>query len=329
MDIQKEKNRIEEQIRVLYEKREELSRLERASKKGISQDALLSEKIRFSTSETQAVFPRYATVACQGAKGAYSQQAAEQVFDYPNIIYMKNFAAVFSAIDKGLCEYGMLPIENSTAGSVNQIYDLMQAHQFYIVRSVRIKVNHNLLGKPGAKKERITDIYSHPQALAQCAEYLKQFPFAVIHEVANTAVAAKLVAESPADTVAALASIHCVQEYPLELLEANVQDRDNNYTRFICISKNLQIFPGANRTSVMAVLTHRRGSLYRILKVLNDYDCNLTKLESRPRQGRDFEFQFYFDFEASVYDARFIDLLEVLQRECEEFEYLGSYEELV
>lgn len=327
--IRSEKSRIEEQIRALYEKREELARLEKTAAKGAKQNGSLAERLALSIRETERMFPKYATVACQGAKGAYSQQAAEQVFAYPNIVYVKTFAAVFAAIEKGLCEYGVLPIENSTAGSVNQIYDLMQAHRFNIVRSVRIKVNHNLLAKPGTEKARITDIYSHPQAIAQCAEYLKQFPFAVVHEVANTAVAAKLVAESPSDTAAALASVHCAQEYPLELLEANVQDRDNNYTRFICISKQLKIFPGANRTSVMAVLTHRRGSLYRILKVLNDYDCNLTKLESRPRQGRDFEFQFYFDFETSVYEPRFAELLTVLQNECEEFEYLGSYEELV
>ncbi len=327
--INQQKQELEEQIRRLFEKRDELARLARAEARAEATHTTLADCVAAARKETEQVFPKCATVACQGAKGAYSQQSAEQVFTYPNILFVKSFDAVFTAIEKGLCEYGMLPIENSTAGSVNQIYDLMQEHKFYIVRSVRVKVNHNLLAKPGTKLSDITDVYSHPQALAQCADYLKKFPNLVQHEMANTAMAAKMVAESEDKHIAALGSVHCAQEYPLEILESSVQDRDNNYTRFICISKKLKIFPGANRTSVMAVLPHRKGSLYRILKGLNDYDCNLTKLESRPRQGRDFEFQFYFDFESPVYDEKYGEILTVLQNECEEFAYLGSYAELV
>lgn len=328
-ELMARKAELEEQIRQLYEQREDLTRSIRYASKRNYEKMTLEERVQEAIGATEDVFPKYATVVCQGGKGAYSHQAAEQVFPYPSILFVKSFENVFTAIESGLCDYGMLPIENSTAGSVNQIYDLMQAHQFYIVRSVRVKVNHSLLAKPGTKPEDITDIYSHPQALAQCAQYLKKFPNASIHEYSNTAMAAKMVAESDRPNVAALASVLCAQEYSLEALETNVQDRDNNYTRFICISKRLKIFPGANKTSVMAVLPHRKGSLYRILKVLNDYDCNLTKLESRPRQGRDFEFQFYFDFEASVYEKKYGEILAVLEKECEEFVYLGSYQELI
>ncbi len=324
--LAQKKKEIEEQIRQLYEQRRDLESTMRYEAKAIG-EVSLRELVETAVRETEKTFPQYGTVACQGIPGAYSMQAANKIFAYPDVLYVKTFDAVFQAIEKGLCNYGLLPIENSTAGSVNRIYDLMMQHRFYIVRSLRLKINHSLLVKPGVKKSEITDIYSHEQALAQCSEYLKTMPLAEVHIVENTATAAKLVAESSSRTVAALASSACMTEYGLTVAEENVQDRNDNYTRFICIAKKPEIYPGANRTSVMAVLAHRKGSLYRILKLLNDYDCNLTKLESRPRHDQDFEFQFYFDFETSIYEEPFYELLERLQIECEEFEYLGSYSE--
>ncbi len=325
-DLAQQKKTIEEQIRKLYEERRELESAMRSEWREVGEIGL-RELVKTALMETDKTFPKYGTVACQGIPGAYSMQAANKMFEYPDLLYVKTFDAVFQAIEKGLCNYGILPIENSTAGSVNRIYDLMMQHRFYIVKSLRLKINHSLLVKPGVKKGEITDIYSHEQAIAQCAEYLKTMPLVEVHVVENTATAAKMVAESESRTVAALASSECATEYELVIAEENVQDRNDNYTRFICIAKKPEIYPGANRTSVMAVLAHRKGSLYRILKLLNDYDCNLTKLESRPRHNQDFEFQFYFDFETSVYEDSFYELLECLQTECEEFEYLGSYTE--
>ena len=214
----------------------------------------------------------------------------------------------------------MLPLENSTAGSVNAVYDLMTQHNFRIVRSVRIKVDHNLLANPGAKLENIREIYSHEQAISQCAHFLQGFPNVKVIRCENTAVAARMVAES---------SRACRELYGLDCLAASVQDQGNNFTRFICIAKNLEIYPGADRTSLMMVLPHHPGSLYKVLSRFNALGVNMNKLESRPMPDRNFEFMFYFDLETSVYAPQFTQLMGELPELCEEFTYLGSYSEVV
>ena len=289
----------------------------------------LTEKIRSAVKNTPPIFPKHGTVACQGVEGAYSQIACDKLMRRANIMYFSTFDAVFSAIEKGLCRYGVLPVENSTAGSVNSVYDLMMAHRFSIVKSLRLKVDHNLLARPGATLEGIREIYSHQQAISQCQRFLQTLKGVRVIPCANTAEAAKRVAESGRSDVAALASRSCMELYGLDCLQESVQDQDNNYTRFICISKNLEIYPGANRTSLMAVLPHEPGSLYKLLSRFYALDVNLNKLESRPLAGRDFEFMFYFDLDAPVYDPRFMQLMGELEGVCEKFAYLGSYAEVI
>ena len=279
--------------------------------------------------ETPQLFPETAIVACQGVEGAYSGIACEKLFKRPSIFYFSSFDAVFSAIEKGLCRYGVIPVENSTAGTVNAVYDLMRKHDFRIVRSVRVKIDHNLLVKPGAKPEDIREIYSHAQAIAQCSAFLQSMPNVKVIPCENTAVAAKKVAESQDKGIAALSSRSCSKLYGLEILKADVQDSGNNHTRFICISKKLEIYPGADRTSLMMVLPHEPGSLYRLLSRFNALGINLTKLESRPMPERSFEFMFYFDLDTSVYSPRFIQLMGELPDISEEHEYLGSYSEVI
>ena len=288
----------------------------------------LTEEIRNAVETTPQLFPSHVSVACQGVAGAYSQLACDKLFKLPNVMYFSSFEAVFSAIEKGLCRYGVLPLENSTAGSVNAIYDLMMKHDFRIVRSVRLKVDHNLLVKPGTKRSDIREIYSHQQALSQCEQYLQSFPGVKIIPCENTAVAAQKVAESDGHC-AALSSRSCMKLYGLECLEASVQDTASNFTRFICISKKLEIYPGADRTSLMAVLPHEPGSLCRLLTRFYALGLNLNKLESRPMPDRNFEFMFYFDLETSVYSPEFLQLMGELPGLCEEFSYLGSYSEVV
>ena len=279
--------------------------------------------------ETPQLFPETAFVACQGVEGAYSGIACEKLFKRPNIFYFSTFDAVFSAIEKGLCKYGVIPVENSTAGTVNAVYDLMRKHDFRIVRSVRVKIDHNLLVRPGTKLEEIREIYSHAQAIAQCSAFLQTLPNVKVIPCENTAVAAKMVAESEEAGIAALSSRSCSKLYGLEILKSDVQDSDNNHTRFICISKDLEIYPGADRTSLMMVLPHEPGSLYRMLSRFNALGINLTKLESRPMPERSFEFMFYFDLDTSVYSPRFIQLMGELGDISEEHEYLGSYSEVI
>ena len=279
--------------------------------------------------ETPQLFPETAFVACQGVEGAYSGIACEKLFKRPSIFYFSTFDAVFSAIEKGLCKYGVIPVENSTAGTVNAVYDLMRKHDFRIVRSVRVKIDHNLLVRPGTKVEDIREIYSHAQAIAQCSAFLQTMPNVKVIPCENTAVAAKMVAESEEKGIAALSSRSCSKLYGLEILKPDVQNSGNNHTRFICISKDLEIYPGADRTSLMMVLPHEPGSLYRMLSRFNALGINLTKLESRPMPERSFEFMFYFDLDTSVYSPRFIQLMGELGDISEEHEYLGSYSEVI
>ena len=312
---------------VLYSLIFELSRS--YQEKLLGAESELHKKISRAISETPALFPQSATVACQGVEGAYSQIACERMFKNPSIVYFKNFEGVFSAIESGFCKYGILPIENSTAGSVKKVYDLMISHNFSIVRSVRLKVDHNLLAKRGTKLENIREIFSHEQAINQCADFLQTLPGVKVTQVENTAMAAELVASSERNDVAALSSRACAELYGLEVLKASVQDEGNNRTRFLCISRNMEIYPGADKTSIMLVAPHKPGALYKILARLYVLGINVTKLESRPIPDRDFEFMFYLDLETSIYSEEFVQLMCELDGMCEEFTYLGSYSEVV
>ena len=294
------------------------------------QPSALRKDIERAIADTQPLFPPAATVACQGVEGAYSQLACEKLFKHPQVMYFKTFESVFSAIENGFCDYAVLPLENSTAGSVKEIYDLMLGHSsFKIVRSTRLKVDHNLVAKKGTKMSDIKEIFSHPQAISQCAKFLDAMPGVKITACENTAAAAEAVAKSERTDVAAISSYNCVELYGLERLAADIQDRSNNYTRFICISKKLEIYPGADKTSLMLVLPHRPGALYQILGRFYALGMNLIKLESRPLPDREFEFMFYFDLETSVYSDEFIRLVDDLDAICEEFQYLGSYSEVI
>ena len=318
---------MENYTRVLYSMLFELSRSYQ-SKRNVKTSAL-HEQITQAIENTPKLFPQAPMVACQGVEGAYSQIACEKMFKSPFIMYFKNFEAVFNAIEQGLCQYGILPLENSTAGSVKKVYDLMIKHNFSIVRTFRLKVDHNLLAKKGAKLDTIREIYSHEQAINQCADFLGGLKNVKIIPVENTAVAAKMVAESDRSDVAALSSRNCAELYGLECLAASIQDKGNNRTRFICISKNMEIYPGSDKTSIMMVLNHKPGALYKVLARLYVLGINVIKLESRPIPDRDFEFMFYFDLETSIYSEEFVQLMCELEDLCEEFKYLGSYSEVV
>lgn len=318
---------MENYTRVLYSMLFELSRSYQSKRN--AKTSPLYEQITQAIDNTPKLFPQAPMVACQGVEGAYSQIACEKMFKNPFILYFKNFEGIFNAIDQGLSQYGILPIENSTAGSVNKVYDLMIQHNFSIVRTFRLKVDHNLLAKKGTKLEDIREIYSHEQAINQCAAFLSGLKNVKIIPVENTAVAAKMVADSDRTDVAALSSRACAELYGLDCLAASIQDKGNNRTRFICISKNLEIYPGSDKTSIMMVLNHKPGTLYKVLARLYVLGINVIKLESRPIPDREFEFMFYFDLETSIYSEEFVQLMCELDELCEEFKYLGSYSEVV
>ncbi len=312
---------------VLFSLIMEMSRSEQSAQ--INEKSELNLGIQEAIEKTPALFPQNAFVACQGVEGAYSQHAADRLFKHAEISYFDTFEGVFKAVEEGFCKYGVLPVENSTAGTVNQVYDLMMRHNFQIVRSVRLKVDHNLVALRGAKLEGIREIYSHPQAIAQSRQFLDQHPEIEVHACENTAMAAKMVADSGRTDVAALSSRACADLYDLAILARNVQDNDANYTRFACISKQLEIYPGADRTSLMVVTANDPGSLYKVLARLYALDVNLVKLESRPIPNTDFEFMFYFDVDCPVAAPEFNKLIASLDDVCATYRYLGSYSELL
>lgn len=285
--------------------------------------------IKNALESTEKLFPQRAVVACQGVEGAYSQAACEKLFSVPSIMFMSTFDGVLAAVDSGLCRYGILPLENSTAGSVNRVYDLMDKYHTYIVRSIRLRVNHTILVKKDVKLEDVKEIFSHEQALSQCSEFLRNHPKIKVTECENTAEAAKLVSVSSRNDVAAIAGGECADLYSLTTLPENPQNSDNNYTRFICVSKKLEIYPGADRTSLVVTLPHKPGSLYRILSKFFVLGMNLVKIESRPIPGRDFEFMFYFDIGTSLYSPELAQLICELESSINGFRYLGSYSEVI
>ena len=287
----------------------------------------LAQKINNALENTPKIFPDSAVVACQGIEGAYSQIACDKLFANAQIMYFRTFDGVFQAVEAGLCRYGVIPIENSSYGSVTQVYDLMNSHKFHIVRAFKLQISHRLLVKPGTKFEDIKEIYSHSQALGQCSRFLRDNQNIKVNVGANTAVAAQMVADSDRTDVAAISSPDCASLYDLEVIRSDVQNSDHNYTRFIVICKDLEIYPGADKASIMLALGHTPGSLSDMLARFSALGLNLTKLESRPIEGRDFEFMFYLDVEASIYSEQFINLMCQLDSDPQAFTFLGSYKE--
>lgn len=318
----------EEYTRTLYSTVLDLSRA--YQHKVIDKGSEIYDEITKALESTPKLFPERASVACQGVEGAYSQIASERLFNTPDIVFFSNWEKVFSAIEAGMCRYGVIPIENSTAGSVKKVYDLMISKNFKIVRTVRVKVDHCLLTKKGVKLSDIKEIFSHEQAINQCSSFLSSLGSGVkITTVENTARAAQIVAESDRTDIASISSHSCASLYSLETLMSSIQDNGNNHTRFICITNKTEIYPGADRTSLMIIAPHKPGSLYKILSRFNALGINLLKLESRPIPDRDFEFMFYFDLESSVYSPRLAQLFAELEKECDKFTYLGSYSEVI
>jgi len=293
----------------------------------LAKETALSKEIQLCTAEPRFEFPRKATVACQGVEGSYAAKACGKLFGHPSTMFFNSFESVFNAVERGLCQYGILPVENSSVGSVNEVYDLMVKHRFYIVKSTKLHINHVLLAKQGADISQITEIISHEQALQQCSEFLKSLPGVKITIFENTATAAKFVAESDRTDIAAISSLDCAKLYGLEVKREDVQNNQNNYTRFICIAKQMEIYAGANRISLMLSLEHRPGSLYEMLGKIACHGLNLSKLESRPIPGKDFEFRFYFDIDGSVFSENVVLLLKEMEIAAEKMAFLGCYAE--
>jgi len=293
----------------------------------------LGSKVRSKVSKAiasnETALPETGTIACQGVEGAYSSLAADAIFPRGNVMFLKTFEAVFDAVGSGLSDFGILPIENSSNGSVREVYDLLQTKDVCIVKSLRLCIRHELLAKPGVELGDITEIYSHEQAIGQCSAFLKSLPASVkVIPCENTALAAKMASDSGEKGAASISSHSCGTLYGLIPINTNIQDSDNNYTRFICIKKQPVIYPGSDRISLIISLKHQPGSLSDTLQKFATLGINLLKLESCPVLSSDFEFIFFFELRARATDDETLCVLEELERESESFHFLGCYSEI-
>lgn len=265
-------------------------------------------------------------IATQGIKGANNHEAALKIFPDCEPRFYKSFNDVFGAIEQGEADYGVLPVENSSAGSVSDVYDLILKHRFFIIKSVDMPINYCLCSIKQADIEDIEEVWSHPQALAQCSNKISENSYRSMPS-GNTAIAARDVAKSKRIDVAAICNKSAVKEYGLKILCENYENRNDNTTRFIVISKNLFIPDNADKISLCFALPHVTGSLYSVLCRFSSVGLNLTKIESRPMANGSFEYLFYLDFTGNVRNEKVVQLLCALSTELPEFSFLGNYNE--
>lgn len=266
-------------------------------------------------------------VGYQGINGANSHEATLKLFPDAEVKNYKSFGDVFEAVDSGEVTYGVLPVENSTGGSVSSVYDLILKHRFYIVGALDLPIDYCLCGIRQSELSDIEIVWTHPQSISQCSNYIANHSYDAI-PCSNTAVAARDVAKEKRLNVAAICSHKAAEEYGLKVLDNHLQDDSSNTTRFIVISKKLYIPKDANKISLCFSLPHVTGSLYSLLCRFNSLGLNLTKIESRPRTDKNFEYLFYLDFSGNVHSNNVIELISQLSEEMPEFSFLGNYCEM-
>ncbi|MBQ8297353.1 MAG: chorismate mutase [Ruminococcus sp.] len=272
-------------------------------------------------------FESASSIGCQGTSGANSETAARLIFGDKPLKFYRTFEDVFKAVESGEIEYGVLPVHNSTAGSVTTTYDLMGQYSMYIVRTVCVEINHCLAAKTDIPVSEISCVYSHPQALSQCSDYISHHNLKT-SDYSNTATAAELVKNSSEDEkIAAICSKDCAEKLGLHIISEDVADCPVNRTQFICFSRNLQVMPDADTISVMLKIPHTQGSLYRLLTKFYVNGMNLCKLESRPVKDGSFEVMFYLDFSGKITDTHVKALLTDLGNTLEYFRFLGTSRE--
>ncbi len=261
-------------------------------------------------------------IGCQGCPGANSETAAKTFFPNLEPIYYPSFHQVFEAVESGEIEYGVLPIYNSTAGSVTQTYDLMAKYNFFITSMNQVEVANCLAVRKGTKIKDITCVYSHPQALSQCSEFIKKHKLK-IKDYDNTATAARMVRDSE-EPIASICSERCARLTGLEILETRISNVLPNFTRFICITKEIEGSPEADIISVMLTLPNTPGILSKLLMKFFLSGIDLVKIENRPIRDGSFDVMFYIDFKGNLRDRKMSLFITDLCRSCKEFKLLGN-----
>ena len=264
-------------------------------------------------------------VVFQGAEGTYSQSAMHQYFgEKVNSFHVDTFRDACCAIEEGSADFAVLPIENSTAGIVNEIYDLLVEFENYIVGEQIIRIEHCLLGVPGTRMEDIRTVFSHPQSLMQSARFLAEHDWKQI-SLPNNAFAARKVAQEGDCTQAAIASEYAGKVYGLEVLKKPVNQSETNSTRFIIITNQKIFRKDAKKVSICFEIAHESGSLYHMLSHFIYNNLNMTKIESRPIEGRNWEYRFFVDFDGNLADSAVKNALRGLRDEAQNMRILGNY----
>jgi len=263
-------------------------------------------------------------IAFQGEPGAYSEQAVFNYFGKVETEPCESFDVVFDSVISHSCDAGVIPIENSLAGSIHQNYDLLLRHDLHIVGEYLLRVQHCLITVPGVKKEDIKKAISHPQALGQCAAYLRRLGIKA-ESAYDTAGSVKLLKESGARDTAAIASRRAAEIYEMQILEEGIEDNAENYTRFLAISKTTIQPDGEAKTSIVFTLKNQPGALFKALSVFALRDIDLTKIESRPLQGKPWEYLFYIDFIGAAHEETVRKALDHLSEYALMLRVLGSY----
>ena len=267
-----------------------------------------------------------AKVVYQGVPGAYSEEALGRYFgDKLEKFAVQTFRDAMEVIEEGAADFAVLPIENSSAGPVNDVYDLLVDFEHYIVGEIELPVKHALVGIEGAKLEEIEKVYSHPQALMQCAKSLDTHRDWKQISVANTAVAAKKILEDKDKRKAAICSEHAAGLYALQILKEQMNDNENNYTKFIIVTNQKVFLKNAKKISICFEVPHESGSLYRILSHFIYNDLNMTKIESRPLAGSKWEYRFFVDFEGNLSDGAVKNAIRGMREEARNMKILGNY----
>ena len=267
-----------------------------------------------------------ARVVFQGAQGAYSQAAMEQYFGSDiKSFHVDTFRDAMVAIEEGSADFAVLPIENSSAGIVSEIYDLLVEFENYIIGEQIIEIEHCLLGIPGTKKETLKSVYSHPQSLMQCERYLSGHTQWKQISMQNNAFAAKKVADDKDLTQAAIAGAYAGRVYGLEVLEKGINDSNTNSTRFIIVCNQKIFLEDAKKISICFEIPHQSGSLYHILSHFIYNNLNLTKIESRPIEGQNWEYRFFVDFDGNLSQSAVKNALRGLRDESRNMKILGNY----
>jgi len=263
-------------------------------------------------------------VAFQGEPGAYSEEAGYGYFGKAEMVPQESFEAVFTAVASGDCQSGLIPIENSLAGSIHQNYDLLLRHDLYILGEYFLRVRHCLIGFPGVQKDEIKRIISHPQALEQCAGYLRELGVK-IEPVYDTAGSVKMLKSSGEQTTAAIASKRAAEIYEMQVLQESIEDNPENYTRFLEISSTPKLPQGDAKTSIVFTIKNIPGSLFKALSVFALRDIDLTKIESRPLAGSPWQYLFYVDFVGKTSEDSTRRALDHLGEYATMLRVLGSY----